>query len=136
LRVFSPEDPLRKDLEKLLESIALELWVSPSVQQITIMNSFLYEGPLAPAAMRRDIRRPYGDYVFIMGVYGAGILKGFLKEPEADYTSTLGVSQVVKNVEKILFEGLEKLREKYGKNGMLYCVGHAHIDAAWLWPRA
>jgi len=130
-----PEDPLRKDLEKLLESIALELWVSPSVQQITIMNSFLYEGPLAPAAMRRDIRRPYGDYVFIMGVYGAGILKGFLKEPEADYTSTLGVSQVVKNVEKVLFEGLEKLREKYGKNGMLYGVGHAHIDAAWLWPR-
>jgi len=131
-----PEDPLRKDLEKLLESIALELWVSPSIQQITVMNSFLYEGPLAPFAMRRDLRSPYANYIFIMGVYGIGILKGFLKEPEADYTSISDVSQVVRKVEKILYEALEKLRERYGKNGMLYAVGHSHIDAAWLWPRA
>ena len=82
---------MRKDLEKLLESIALELWVSPSIQQITVMNSFLYEGPLAPFAMRRDLRSPYANYIFIMGVYGIGILKGFLKEPEADYTSISSV---------------------------------------------
>jgi alpha-mannosidase len=131
-----PEDPLRKDLEKLLESIALELWVSPSIQQITVMNSFLYEGPLAPFAMRRDLRSPYANYIFIMGVYGIGILKGFLKEPEADYTSISSVSQVVRKTEKILYEALERLREKYGKNGMLYAIGHSHIDAAWLWPRA
>ena len=131
-----PDDPLRKDLEKLLESIALELWVSPSIQQITVMNSFLYEGPLAPFAMRRDLRSPYANYIFIMGVYGIGILKGFLKEPEADYTPISDVSQVVEKVKKILYEALERLRERYGKNGMLYTVGHSHIDAAWLWPRA
>ena len=30
--------------------------------------------------------------------------------------------------------GLSELRSKYGKRGSVWAYGHAHIDAAWLWP--
>lgn len=33
-----------------------------------------------------------------------------------------------------LREELARLRERYGKRGTIVAVGHAHIDAAWLWP--
>ena len=130
------EDPLRKDLEELLTSIASEIWVSPAVWQIATMVSFLYEGPLALFIQRRDLRRPYGDYLYLSGVYGVGILKKLLSEPEADYTSIQDVSRVVKVVDDKLEKVFDELRKRYGKDGLIYAVGHAHIDAAWLWPRA
>jgi alpha-mannosidase len=33
-----------------------------------------------------------------------------------------------------LKEGLRSLEGRYGRPGVIYAVGHAHIDAAWLWP--
>ncbi len=39
----------------------------------------------------------------------------------------------VLEADNILEETLTKLRRKYGKRGRIYAVGHAHIDAAWLW---
>ena len=132
---LSSEDPLRRDLEKLLTSIASEIWVSPAVWQIAAMISFLYEGPLALYTQRGDLRRPYGDYVYLSGVYGVGVLKGLLREPDASYTSIKSVAEVVNRVEETLSRGLEELRRRYGKAGLIYAAGHAHIDAAWLWPR-
>ncbi len=41
-----------------------------------------------------------------------------------------GVAEAVKAIR----EGLAELRNKYGKRGEAVAVGHAHIDAAWLWP--
>ncbi|BAB66032.1 alpha-mannosidase [Sulfurisphaera tokodaii] len=35
---------------------------------------------------------------------------------------------------EVLKEELLKLKEKYGKRGVLIGIGHAHIDTAWLWP--
>ncbi|QIW23981.1 alpha-mannosidase [Sulfolobus sp. S-194] len=35
---------------------------------------------------------------------------------------------------EVLKEELSKVREKYGKRGVLIGIGHAHIDTAWLWP--
>ncbi len=130
------DDTLRRDLEKLLEAIATEIWVSPSVWQIAVAMSFLYEGPMALLIQRGDLRRPYGDYVYLSGVYGVGVLKGLLREPEASYTPIERVAQVVARVGRVLSDGLEELRKRYGKEGTIYATGHAHIDAAWLWPRA
>ncbi|WP_148217205.1 alpha-mannosidase [Acidilobus saccharovorans] len=35
---------------------------------------------------------------------------------------------------RVLREGLKDLVERHGKPGVAHVVGHAHIDAAWLWP--
>ncbi len=43
------------------------------------------------------------------------------------------LDKYVKDASKSLEEGLAGLRKKYGKHGILHALGHAHIDAAWLW---
>lgn len=133
---LSFDDPLRRDLEKLLEAVAAELWVSPSIQQIALAMSFLYEGPVTLYFQRGDLRRPYSDYLYLSGVYGVGVLKGLLKEPEASYTPIERVVRVAERASRVLEDGLSELRERYGKGGVVYAMGHAHIDAAWLWPRS
>ncbi|EZQ10036.1 alpha-mannosidase [Candidatus Acidianus copahuensis] len=37
------------------------------------------------------------------------------------------------NALTFLHNSLSKLREKFGKRGEIYAIGHAHMDAAWLW---
>jgi alpha-mannosidase len=130
------EDPVRKDVETLLYKIMSDVRVVPAIWQITVLISLIYERPLAQYFNRGDLRNPYGDYLYISGVYGIGILKGYMKEPEANYTSIDTVIAISRKIEKSLFDGLRKISEKYGKAGVLYIAGHSHIDAAWLWPRS
>ena len=42
----------------------------------------------------------------------------------------LGIPEALERLK----EGLRSLEGKYGRPGVMYAVGHAHIDAAWLWP--
>ncbi|MCS7112021.1 MAG: glycoside hydrolase family 38 C-terminal domain-containing protein [Ignisphaera sp.] len=130
------DDPLRRDLETLLYDIISGIRVAPAVWQITLLISLLYERPLAQYFNRADLRNPYGDYMYLSGVYGIGILKGYLEEPNANYTSIEEAIAISRRIEEKLSEGLRTLREKHGKNGHLLIAGHSHIDAAWLWPRS
>lgn len=41
--------------------------------------------------------------------------------------------RVITGLRSELIGKLKKLREKYGKRGLLYTIANAHIDAAWLW---
>ena len=42
----------------------------------------------------------------------------------------------VEDVYEDLVAGLDKLKERYPKQGHLTLSGHAHLDLAWLWPVA
>uniref|UniRef100_A0A7J3I8W0 Alpha-mannosidase n=1 Tax=Ignisphaera aggregans TaxID=334771 RepID=A0A7J3I8W0_9CREN len=130
------EDPVRKDIETLLYEIISGVRVVPAVWQITLLISLLYERPLAQYFNRRDLRNPYGDYLYLSGVYGIGILKGYLEEPGANYTPIGDAISISRTIEGRLFEGLKKISERYGKSGLILIAGHSHIDAAWLWPRS
>ncbi|MCX8171495.1 MAG: glycosyl hydrolase-related protein, partial [Candidatus Bathyarchaeota archaeon] len=92
--------------------------------------------PLAQYFNRVDLRNPYGDYLYLSGVYGLGILKGYLEEPNANYTSIGDAKSTSKRIEDRLLEGLKKISEKHNKDGLILLAGHSHIDAAWLWPRS
>lgn len=43
------------------------------------------------------------------------------------------IKSIINYLKPELEAELKKLREKYGKYGLLYAVANAHIDAAWLW---
>ncbi|MEM1507645.1 MAG: glycoside hydrolase family 38 C-terminal domain-containing protein [Candidatus Bathyarchaeia archaeon] len=133
---LSKDDPVRRDMEALLYDIMSNVRVVPAVWQITLLISMLYERPLAQYFNRVDLRNPYGDYLYLSGVYGLGILKGYLREPDANYTSIGDAVSISRRIEGKLLEGLKKISEKHGKNGLIFIAGHSHIDAAWLWPRS
>jgi len=133
---LSKDDPMRGDMEALLYDIMSDVRVVPAVWQITLLISLLYERPLAQYFNRADLRNPYGDYLYLSGVYGLGILKGYLKEPDANYTSIGDAIFISRKIEGKLLEGLKKISEKHSKNGLLFIAGHSHIDAAWLWPKS
>jgi len=126
---------LREDLLKLLVDVTSNLKLAPSPRQIALVTILLYEGPTGVFFTRRDLYKPYSDYVYLTGVYGLGILKNVLEEPLGNYTSINEAIKVAGKIEEQLVEGLNKLCEKYPKTGLLHIVGHSHIDAAWLWPR-
>ncbi|MEM2027481.1 MAG: glycoside hydrolase family 38 C-terminal domain-containing protein [Candidatus Bathyarchaeia archaeon] len=130
------DDPVRGDMEALLYDIISDVRVVPAVWQITLLMSLLYERPLAQYFNRVDLRNPYGDYLYLSGVYGLGILKGYLREPDANYTSIGDATLISRKIEGKLLERLKKISEKHGKNGLIFIAGHSHIDAAWLWPRS
>lgn len=130
-----PQDSeLRKDLQELLLSVLRSSRVNPSLKQIALALSFFYESGLqVPILNRQDIRKPYGDYVWLTDVYGVGALRGHLDDIPA--TSIEEVIKEAKRIDEELSRGFEKLKEKYPKTGLIYIAGHSHIDAAWLWPR-
>jgi len=126
---------LYSELLRILMDVTSELRLAPSPRQIALAVILLYEGSSGLYTTRRDLYRPYSDYVFLTGVYGIGILKGALREPPGNYTSIEEALRVAKIIENRLAERLSILCEKYPKTGVLHIVGHSHIDAAWLWPR-
>ncbi|MEM1645547.1 MAG: glycoside hydrolase family 38 C-terminal domain-containing protein [Ignisphaera sp.] len=127
------EDPLRKDLEDLLIDVFKNVWITPNITQITLAISLLYEHSFNRYTGRGDLREPYGDYVWLSGVYGLGILKGYLQDIQGPKIDE--VFKVYKDIKEKINRGLEVLRKKHGKHGLLLIAGHSHIDAAWLWPR-
>ena len=122
-------------VEALLEATS-ELKLAPSPRQIALALILLYEGPTGLYTARRDLYRPYSDYVYLTGVYGVGVLKGVLSDPPGNYTSINEALKAAEITENKLLERLRSLREKHSKSGVLIITGHSHIDAAWLWPRA
>ncbi len=127
------DDALRSELESLLTSAMINTRIAPSLTQITTSLMFLYESPLSAIFRRGDLRNPYGEYVWLSGVYGVGVLKGYLEDiPKTTIDETISESHRIWN---IVEKGLEKLREKYPKIGTIFATGHSHIDAEWLWPR-
>jgi alpha-mannosidase len=134
--ILPKNSELNTELTKLLLDVTSGLRLAPSPRQIALATILLYEGPTGLYTTRRDLYRPYSDYMFLTGVYGIGILKGALSDPPGNYTSLEEALRVAKALESKLVNELSKLREKYNKRGVLHIVGHSHIDAAWLWPRS
>lgn len=134
--ILPKNSELNTELTKLLIDVTSGLRLAPSPRQIALATILLYEGPTGLYTTRRDLYRPYSDYMFLTGVYGIGILKGALSDPPGNYTSLEEALRVAKALESKLVNELSKLREKYNKRGVLHIAGHSHIDAAWLWPRS
>jgi len=127
------DDPLRTELESLLISAMMNTRIIPSLAQITVSLMFLYESPLFVIFRRGDLRDPYSDYLWLSGVYGVGVLKGYLEDiPKTSIDEAIVESHRIWNT---IERGLERLREKYPKIGIMIAAGHSHIDAEWLWPR-
>ncbi|MEL9940918.1 MAG: glycoside hydrolase family 38 C-terminal domain-containing protein [Ignisphaera sp.] len=126
---------VREDLQNLLFNTTAFLRLNPSLRQITLALSLLYESGLQPIYFRRgDLRQPYGDYAWLANVYGIGVLKGYLNDlPEQNIDKVL---EEVNRINSELEKGLEALRKKHPKIGTIYIMGHSHIDAAWLWPKS
>ncbi|MFB6491380.1 MAG: alpha-mannosidase [Thermoproteus sp. AZ2] len=64
-------------------------------------------------------------------------LLSYIPQSFDELSEGLGYREARPNFEEALkrLRGrLAELRAKYGKRGALAAVGHAHIDAAWLWP--
>jgi len=127
---------LRAGISRLLVDVTRGLRLAISPKQIALATILLYEGPTGIFFTRRDLYKPYTDYVYLTGIYGTGIIKGLLEDPPANYITISDAHRVAREIEKRLLEGLSKLCEKYPKTGLLHIVGHSHIDAAWLWPQA
>ncbi|MDK6028480.1 glycoside hydrolase family 38 C-terminal domain-containing protein [Ignisphaera sp. 4213-co] len=131
-----PQDSeFRKDLQNLLLNTLRNTRINPSLKQVSIALSLLYESELQKPFMNRmDLRRPYGDYGWLAHVYGIGVLKGYLEDVPA--TPMNKVIEEARRIDEELSKGFEMLKNKYPKIGTIYAVGHSHIDAAWLWPRS
>ncbi|ABL79023.1 alpha-mannosidase [Thermofilum pendens] len=129
LKSLPPDDAVRRRVEGELFDALMSAPVSPSVLQITVALSLLYEG--GRSFSRGDLPERYGDYAWLSGVYGAGILGGRLRDVGA--SSLDDVKRACDRLEPLL-SLLEELRKSQEGAGELFIVGHSHIDAAWLWP--
>jgi len=126
---------LRADFEELLYGVFSKVRFNPSLRQIALTNILLYStAPVPYFKGREDLPRPYGDYLWLTGVYGLGVLKGAL--PDIEDEDVCKAIEASKALERALYTGLQELSARYGKPGLAFAAGHSHIDAAWLWPRA
>ena len=123
-------DPLRARLEEVLLNSLRGISITPSILQITVAFSLLYDGVNGVA--RGDIPARYSDYHWLSGVYGAGVLAGKVRDIGAADVGEL--REACERVESVVFPELEKLGESSRLGGEVLAVGHSHIDAAWLWP--
>ncbi len=126
-----PDNDLRRELTSLLANILLRTRIVPNIKQITLALMFLYMGPPG-GHPREDLVPPHGDHTILAGLYGKNVIEGHYKDLEMP--SLEEVMGEAERIEEELDAGLEKLRRKYPKQGLLYICGHSHIDAAWLWP--
>ncbi len=126
---------LRRDLEELLINVTKGVRVNPTLSQITLMTLMLYDSPLSQWFSRGDLRRPPDSFIMNTGLYGLGVIKGHLGDVPKVIDDD-SIASLVKGIEDKLNRGLSELTMKYPKEGVLLAVGHAHIDAAWLWPKA
>lgn len=122
---------LRSDIEKLLYDTMTSSRLNPSLRQIVLAISLIYE-TVKPSIRRIDLPEAHGDYVWLADVY-SNILKGHLEDIPT--TRIEDISLEVERITRELSKGLGELRVEYPKIGVLYITGHSHIDAAWLWPR-
>ena len=129
------DNPLRRDLEELLEGSIRGVRVSPTLTQAALALMLIYDQPAPLFFNRGDLRRPPGSYVFNAVVYGLGAVRGLIGDVEENIGEE-EYSNLVRLIEGRVNEGLARLAEKYGKEGVLLAVGHSHIDAAWLWPKS
>jgi len=126
-------DPLREELEDAVKTAVSKISVAPSVGQIAASVILLYATPLQVYFRRGDLRGPYSDYLWLTGVYGLGVLQGLLSD-----TPRASVEEAEKQACEawmVLSERLNEVWRRYPKMGVVYAVGHSHIDAEWLWPR-
>jgi alpha-mannosidase len=130
VRSLPSGDQLRMKLEETLFNALRDISVTPSIQQLTAALSLLYE--TVEGVPRGDIPRKYGDYSWLSGVYGAGVLAGKLRDISAVDINEL--REAIDRIEERILPVLDSLSKENTLSGEILALGHSHIDAAWLWP--
>uniref|UniRef100_A0A7J3X7W8 Alpha-mannosidase n=1 Tax=Thermofilum pendens TaxID=2269 RepID=A0A7J3X7W8_THEPE len=115
---------LLADLGEMTGDTAVLSALNKALDQVTIESLAGFQ--LEAAAKYSVVKPPF--YVGSLKYYGISL------DPELQPMDPGALSRMAREARRVLEEELEKLRRLQGRRGVIYAVGHAHIDAAWLWP--
>ncbi|MCY0868338.1 MAG: hypothetical protein OWQ48_03790, partial [Desulfurococcus sp.] len=114
------QDSLKTELLQALSKALSLIDIVPTIRQVT-----------AAHALFENLESRW-DRGYITSVYGIPVLLGIYRDVEDP--AILEAEVRIEEAYKVFIEDLKNLADKYGKTGEVIVFGHAHIDAAWLWP--